>query len=92
MAEIKMEQIAKMYGEEHKAYWNGNKMAEVAQLFGKKLNERFPVNRDGMVFDCMFTKNGLDTFGVYENPYVNLDDFILTELLTGQIKIHDQKR
>ena len=66
-----------------------NKMEQLAQLFGKKLNERFPVNRDGMVFDCMFTKNGLDTFGVYENPYVNLDDFILTELLTGEIIICD---
>ena len=42
-----------------------------------------------MVFDCIFIKNGLDTFGVYKNPYVNLDDFILTELLTGKIKICD---
>lgn len=64
-----------------------NKMEQLAQLFGKKLNERFLVNRDGMVFDCMFTKNGLDTLGAYENPYVNIDDFILTELLTGRIKI-----
>lgn len=64
-----------------------NKMAEVAKLFGKKLNERFTVKRDYMMFDCRFTKHGLDTFGVYENPYMSFDGFILEELLTGKVVI-----
>lgn len=60
-----------------------NKMEQVAAIFGKKLGERFTVKRDHMMFDCRFTKHGLDTFGVYENPYMSLDVFILEELLTG---------
>ena len=66
-----------------------NKMAEVAKLFGKKLGERFTVKRDNMMFDCRFTKHGLDTFGVYENPYMSFDTFILEELLTGRTVIVD---
>ena len=64
-----------------------NKMEAVAQLFGKQLGERFTVKRDNMMFDCRFTKHGLDTFGVYENPYMSFDVFILEELLTGRAVI-----
>ena len=64
-----------------------NKMKAVAQLFNKKLGERFSVKRDDMIFDCRFTKHGLDTFGVYENPYMSFDVFILEELLTGRVVI-----
>ena len=62
-------------------------MEQVAALFGKKLNERFTVKRDHMMFDCRFTKHGLDTFGVYENPYMDFDCFILADLLTGETVI-----
>jgi hypothetical protein len=64
-----------------------NKMAEVAALFGKRVGERFTVERDHDRFDCRFTKHGLDTFGVYENPYMSFDVFILEELLTGKAVI-----
>jgi hypothetical protein len=40
-----------------------------------------------MMFDCRFTKHGLETFGVYENPYMSFDAFILEELLTGRVVI-----
>ena len=64
-----------------------NKMEQVAMMFGKKLGERFTVERDHDRFDCRFTKHGLDTFGVYENPYMSFDVFILEELLTGRAVI-----
>ena len=64
-----------------------NKMEVVAALFGKRLGERFTVKRDNMRFDCRFTKHGLETFGVYENPYMDFDCFIFMELLTGRAVI-----
>jgi hypothetical protein len=67
-----------------------NKMEIIAQLFGKRLGEKFTVKRDNMMFDCRFTKHGLDTFGVYENPYMSFDAFILEELLTGRVVIVDE--
>jgi hypothetical protein len=66
-----------------------NKMEIIAQLFGKRLGERFTVKRDNMMFDCRFTKHGLDTFGVYENPYMDFDCFIFMDLLTGRAVIVD---
>jgi hypothetical protein len=66
-----------------------NRMTEVAALFGKRVGERFTVERDHDRFDCRFTKHGLDTFGVYENPYMSFDVFILEELLTGKAVIID---
>jgi hypothetical protein len=64
-----------------------NKMVEVAALFGKKLGERFTVERDHDRFDCRFMKRGFETFGVYENPYMDFDCFILEDLLTGEAVI-----
>lgn len=66
-----------------------NKMAEIAALFGKQLGERFTVKRDNMMFDCRIMKHGLDTFGVYENPYMDFDCFIFMELITGRVVIVD---
>lgn len=64
-----------------------NKMEVIAAMFGKRVGERFTVERDHDRFDCRFTKHGLDTFGVYENPYMSFDGFILEELLTGEAVI-----
>ena len=47
MAKINMEQIARIYGGEHTAYWSGNKMSQVATMFGKKLGEEFDVRING---------------------------------------------
>lgn len=66
---------------------NENKMEQVAALFGKKLGERFTVERHGERFDCKFTNCGFDSYGAYENPYLSFDAFILQELLTGTVVI-----
>lgn len=66
-----------------------NKMEAIAKLFGKKLGERFTVERDHDRFDCRFMQHGLETFGVYENPYMAFDCFILEDLLTGRAVIID---
>ena len=66
-----------------------NKMEAVAQLFGKKLGERFTVERDHDIFDCRFMKSGFETSCAYENPYMDFDCFILEELLTGKAVIVD---
>jgi hypothetical protein len=68
---------------------NDNKMEQVAAMFGKKLGERFTVERDRDIFDCRFTKRGFETSGLYENPYMDFDCFILEELLTGRAVIVD---
>ena len=64
-----------------------NKMEQVAEMFGKRLGERFTVERDHDRFDCRFMKHGFETFGVYENPYMDFDCFILEDLLTGRAVI-----
>lgn len=61
-----------------------SKMSEVAKLFGKKLGERFKVKRDNEVFDCAITRYGIYCFSVYENPYIDLNAFVLCDLLTGE--------
>lgn len=60
-----------------------NKMAEVAKLFGKELGERFKVKVNNQIYDCSFKEYGFDSYGAYENPYLDFDAFILQELLTG---------
>lgn len=60
-----------------------NKMEAVAKLFGKRLGERFTVERDHDRFDCEFSACGFMVRGAYENPYLSFDAFILQELLTG---------
>lgn len=64
-----------------------NKMEAVAQLFGKKLGERFTVKYDNDLFDCKFAEYGFDTYGAYDNPYLNFDAFILQDLLVGRAVI-----
>ena len=68
-----------------------NKMAYLAAGYGKKLDERFMVERDGCIFTCAFTEYGFTTFGAYENPYVDVDANVLADLLTGQAVIIDDK-
>jgi hypothetical protein len=64
-----------------------NKMEAVAQLFGKKLGERFTVERDHDRFDCEFSLYGFMAHGAYENPYLDFDAFILQDLLVGRAAI-----
>ena len=69
-----------------------NKMEQVAAMFGKQLGERFIVERDYGRFDCEFAAcgfvtYGFVTYGAYENPYLNFDDLILEDLLTGRAVI-----
>ena len=67
-----------------------NKMEQVAAMFGKKLGERFTVERDYDRFDCEFATCGFVTYGAYENPYMDFDGLILEDLLTGRAVIVDE--
>lgn len=71
---------------------NENKMAEVAKMFGKELGERFTIRMDNEKIDAMFMLNGLLLMGAYENPYIDVDVFVLRDLLTGRAEIvRDEK-
>ena len=64
-----------------------NHMEEVAKMFGKELDERFTIYRDNEKIDAMFMLNGLCLMGAYENPYIDVDAFVLRDLLTGRAEI-----
>lgn len=64
-----------------------NHMEEVAKMFGKDLDERFTIYRDNEKFDAMFMLSGLWLMGAYENPYIDMDAFVLRDLLTGEARI-----
>jgi hypothetical protein len=63
-----------------------NKMAQVAQMFGKKLGQRFTINKYGNKFDAIFLDTGLRIYGI-DNPYVEIESFVLMDLLTGEAEI-----
>ena len=64
-------------------------MAQVAEMFGKKLGERFCIIRYGKRYDARFLERGFEVYGL-ENPYVDLDSFVLMELLTGIAEIEEE--
>jgi hypothetical protein len=63
-----------------------NKMAKVAQMFGKELKERFCIIRYGVRYDARFLERGFEVYGL-ENPYVDMDSFVLEDLLAGRAEI-----
>lgn len=63
-----------------------NRMADVAALFGKKFGERFCIIRYGVRYDARFLERGFEVYGL-ENPYVDMDSFMLMDLLTGEAEI-----
>ena len=63
-----------------------NRMADVAAVFGKKLGERFCIIRYGVKYDARFLEHGFEVYGL-ENPYVDMDSFMLMDLLTGIAEI-----
>jgi hypothetical protein len=67
-------------------------MEEVAKMFGKQLDERFTIRMDNEKFDAMFMLSGLWLMGAYENPYVDVDTFVLRDLLTGRAEIVGARR
>ena len=68
-----------------------NTMSQVAAMFGKKLNERFQIIRYGDRYDARFLERGFEVYGL-ENPYVDMDSFVLLELLTGIIEIVEDEK
>jgi hypothetical protein len=66
-----------------------NKMAQVAALFGKKLGERFCIIRYGKRYDVRFLERGFEVYGL-ENPYVDMDSFVLMDLLNGDAEIMEE--
>lgn len=49
-----------------------NKMGQVAAMFGKRLNERFTVDRKGYRFQARFTEYGLDIMGEWDNGIIRI--------------------
>lgn len=66
-----------------------NKMEVIAKLFGKKLNERFTVNIRGTRYEARFLERGFEVIGA-ENPYVDIDAYVLFDLLAGYAVIVDE--
>lgn len=64
-----------------------NRMKKVAQMFGKKLGERFTIIKGNKKIDARFKWYGLELMGEYENPYINVDTFVLRDLLIGRAEI-----
>lgn len=69
-----------------------NHMAEVAKMFGKELNERFTISRYGYKYEARFFSGGFETYGRFENPYVDVDPFVLMDLLTGEAEIVEDEK
>lgn len=67
-----------------------NKMEMVAAMLGKRLNERFTVDRKGHRFQARFTEYGLDILGEWDNPYIDVNANVLQDLLTGETAIIDE--
>lgn len=65
-----------------------NKMEAVAQLFGKELGERFTVNIRGTRYGARFLGRGFEVIGA-ENPYVDIDAYVLFDLLAGYAEVDD---
>lgn len=67
-----------------------NKMAQVAELFGKKLNEDFKAVIWDSIMECRFTNGGLEIKldnGLYRN-----NGNWLSCLLTGEAKIVEDEK
>lgn len=67
-----------------------NKMEQVAAMFGKRLNERFTIDRKGYRFQARFTSYGLDILGEWDNPYIDVNANVLQDLLTGEEIVIDE--
>jgi hypothetical protein len=59
-------------------------------MFGKKLGERFSIIRYGKRYDARFLERGFEVYGI-ENPYVDMEAFVLDDLLTGRAEIAEDK-
>lgn len=76
----------KIYNEGHTAYWNGNKMQQVAAMFGKQLGEEFKMKSStGRVWIVKFTSNGLRHCH-NDRKWLSANDY-LNDLLTGVAEI-----
>lgn len=64
-----------------------NRMADVAAMFGKKLNQRFVVtNICGDYRPCIFCEEGLKTEAIDGKYYI--DNSLLGQLLVGHAYIY----
>ena len=68
-----------------------SRMADVAKLFGKKLEEPFDVSIAGEVkrYRCMFTDSGLQMWESDWQEWVSDGDEILHDLLVGGAFVHE---
>lgn len=63
-----------------------NRMADVARLFGKKINEEFIVDFDGEIYDCKFTEEGFKSCFIGDSLYDD-DESLLETLILGDAMI-----
>ena len=63
-----------------------NRMEQVAALFGKKLDDAFMVDFDGVIFDCKFTEEGFKACFVGDSLYDD-DESLLETLILGEAEI-----
>lgn len=66
----------------------GNRMAEVAAMFGKKLNERFTIRhtQDNSKYDVFFHARGFTVHGI-DGRYLGPGAYYLEGLLAGKYEI-----
>lgn len=68
-----------------------NHMEDVAKMFNKKLGERFIIIRGNKKLDVRFMQYGFELMGAYENPYIDVDAFVLMDLLAGRAVIAEDE-
>jgi hypothetical protein len=68
-----------------------NKMAQVAQMFGKQLNEAFIARYDGILLDCRFTENGFESCP-YGDEFYDDDADMMQFLILGEAEIVEDEK
>ena len=68
-----------------------NKMAQVAKMFNKQLNEAFIVRYDGILLDCRFTETGFEEC-VFGDEFYDDDADMMQCLILGEAEIVEDKK
>ena len=82
--------VAKMFEEMLEGISYSNH--EIAEMFGKKIGERFTIIKGNEKFTARFMWSGLALMGTYKDPHVGLDLYVLEGVLTGKVKIVEDEK
>ena len=72
-----------------------NKMAQVAALFGKELNEQFRIMREARGKQTEALEAKFDKSGLMTRPFIGVfrdNDIVLRQLMTGKAVIVDERK